>query len=54
MIRAALLLALAACVTTRAPSAQEGQCGAPPRPVRGNNVYGDHGTAPALRANPSR
>lgn len=51
MTRLLPLLALVACVTTRAPAPQEGQCGAPPRPVRGNNVHGDQGpvAAPAPR-----
>lgn len=54
MIRVAWVVVLVACVTTRVPTAQEGQCGAPPRPVRGNNVYGEHGTLAGPRANPSR
>lgn len=54
MIRVAWVVVLVACVTTRVPTAQEGQCGAPPRPVRGNNVYGDQGSALAPRAIPSR
>ena len=45
MRRALLALALAACASTRVPSPQEGQCGAPPRPMRGNNVYGDQGSS---------
>lgn len=51
MTRALWALALAACVSTRVPSPREGQCGAPPRPVRGNNVHGDQApvAAPAPR-----